>query len=64
MVDKECLWLGSQGRQSLEGFVVKGRSGLGLRWLPFEAVEPILGADSRVGLSSSPHIDKGGSRSG
>ena len=64
MVDKEYLRLGSQGRQSLADFGVNGRSGLGLGWLPLEAVEPILGADSRVGLSSSPQIDNGVSRSG
>ena len=41
----------------MEDFGVKGRSGGGLRWLKLKIGEHIRGAESRVGLTSPPHIE-------
>ena len=42
------------GRQSVEDFGIKGRSGECLRWLILKVREPITGSDLRVGLNSPP----------
>ena len=57
---KAWFILGARGRQSLEYFGDKGRSGLGLRFLTIIGGYPIRGSDSGVGLISSPQIDTGG----
>ena len=44
----------------MEDFVVKGISGRCLRWMTLKGGEPIRGAESRVGLTSPPHLDTGG----
>ena len=48
------------GKAIYGDFGVKGRSGEGLRWLKLKGGRAIIGAESRVGLTSPPHIDTGG----
>ena len=60
MGGKEWFLLGTQGRQSMEDFGVKGISGGGLRWMILKGGEPIRGAESRVGLTSLPQLDTRG----
>ena len=48
----------------MEDFGVKGRPGGGLRWLTLKGWGPIIGAESRVGLTSPPILTKGGFMSG
>ena len=47
-------------RKSMEKFGVKGISGGGLRCLTSKGGESIIGAKSRLGLTSTPLIDTGG----
>ena len=56
----KCFRLGARGRQSMEDFGIKGRSGGRLRWLILKGLEPIRGSESRMGLTSPPHIDTRG----
>ena len=60
MGGKEWFRLGSQGRQSMENLGIQGGSGGELRWLTLKGEGPIRGYDSRVRLTSPPHIDTGG----
>ena len=60
MGGKEWFLLGAWGKQSLAELSVKGKSGSGLRWMSLKRGEPIRGSVSRVGLTSSPHLDTGG----
>ena len=60
MGEKECFRLGAQGRQYLKYFGVKGRYGLGLKWLTFNGGDPMRGANSWVGLTSSHKFDTRG----
>ena len=43
----------------MKDFGGKGISGWGLRWFPFKGEEPIGGADSRLGMTSSSKLDTG-----
>ena len=44
----------------MKDFGSKGISGRGLRWITLKGGEPIIGSESRVGLTSPPHIDTRG----
>ena len=57
--------LGSQLRQSMEDFGIKGRPGGGLRWLVLKVGEPIRGAELRVVMTPhNPSLTTWGLRSG